>query len=262
MNELHAINLSITLSSKPILRDVSIRLQAGQLIGILGCNGTGKSTLIRALLGYIPATQGRVLLNGQPLATYSDRQRASLVGYLAQGHAIHWPLSVEQVVALGRLPHHDLQTVWTVHSESDQHVLDQAMRQAGVTHLCGRTVDTLSGGERARVLLARVLAGEPRILLADEPLAGLDPAYQLRIITLLRTLAEQGLAVAVVMHDLLLAARFCHRVLVLHDGQVLAEGTPEAVLNDGHLATAFGIAAQRVVVGDTEAIIPWRVANL
>ncbi len=255
MSALIAEQIDVALAGRLVLRRVSVAIRAGTLTGIMGCNGAGKSTLIRALLGYLPVSAGRVLLDGREIATYPDAERARQIAYLAQGHDVHWPLPVEQVVKLGRLPH---RYAWSKITAADQQAINRAMRQAGIAHLLGRTVDTLSGGERARVLLARALAGEPRILLADEPLAGLDPAYQLRILVLLRDLARQGLAVAVVLHDLALAARFCDDLILLHRHAVLADGPPDQVLSDAHLQSAFGIEARRAEMAGEIVLVPWQ----
>jgi iron complex transport system ATP-binding protein len=255
LSELVGQDLDLMLGGKPILKGVSVGVDKGLLTGILGCNGAGKSTLVRALVGYLPLHGGRVLLGGREHAKLGAAERARQIGYLAQGHSIHWPLPVERVVELGRLPH---RYSWRSLSGADRRAIDRALEQVGVEHLRGRTVDTLSGGERARVLLARVLAGEPRILLADEPLAGLDPAYQLRILALLRTLAKQGLAVALVMHDLSHAARFCDRLVLLHRSTVLAQGPPEQVLTDANLLAAFGIEARRSELDGERVLIPWQ----
>lgn len=255
MSALIAEQINVVLAGRPVLRQVSVTIGTGMLTGILGCNGAGKSTLIRALLGYLPLTCGRVLLDGREITTYPDAERAQQIAYLAQGHDIHWPLPVEQVVNLGRLPH---RYAWSKITAADQQAIDRALRQAGIEHLIGRTVDTLSGGERARVLLARALAGEPRILLADEPLAGLDPAYQLRILALLRDLAQHGLAVAVVMHDLPLAVRFCDHLILLHQNAVLSDGPPDQVLSDSHLMSAFGLEARRIEIAGETVLVPWQ----
>ncbi len=255
MSALIAEQIDVALAGRPVLQQVSAAIRDGTLTGILGCNGAGKSTLIRALLGYLSLTGGRVLLDGRELATYPDAERAQQIAYLAQGHDIHWPLPVEQVVNLGRLPH---RYAWSKITAADQQAIDRALRQAGIEHLIGRTVDTLSGGERARVLLARALAGEPRILLADEPLAGLDPAYQLRILALLRDLARQGLAVAVVLHDLALAGRFCDHLILLHQHAVLSDGPPDQVFTDAYLQSAFGITARRVEIAGESVLVPWK----
>jgi iron complex transport system ATP-binding protein len=255
VSELAAERIDVVVAGRTVLKGVRVTISAGRLTGILGCNGAGKSTLVRALLGYLPLAAGRVLLDGREHAAYSDAERARRIAYLAQGHAIHWPLPVERVVELGRLPH---RYTWKAPSAVDRGAIANALRQAGVGHLCGRTVDTLSGGERARVLLARALAGEPRILLADEPLAGLDPAYQLRILALLRVLSGQGLAVALVLHDLSVAARFCDHLVLLHESAVLAEGPPEHVLTDANLASAFRIEARRAEIAGERVLVPWQ----
>nr|VFJ69441.1 MAG: iron complex transport system ATP-binding protein [Candidatus Kentron sp. FW] len=259
MNELAGKGLRVVLAGKTVLREMDITIRPGFLTGILGPNGAGKSTLARALLGYLPLAGGRVTLGEKEIKSYSSGERARRIGYLAQGHTIHWPLLVEKVVELGRLPHRrGGQSATTMVTGTDRQAVERALEQAGIAHLRGRTMDTLSGGEKARVLLARVLAGEPGVLLADEPLAGLDPAYQLRIVALLRELAGQGLAVAVVMHDLTLAARFCDRVALLRDGALLAEGTPGQVLTDTHLASSFGIEARRADIAGEPVLVPWR----
>jgi iron complex transport system ATP-binding protein len=255
MSELVGQGINVMLGGKPVLQDVDVTIRPGRLTAILGRNGAGKSTLVRALLGYLPLASGRLLLDGRDHQTYSDSERARQIGYLAQGHQIHWPLPVEQVVELGRLPH---RYSWIAITPSDRQAVEYAMQQAGVTHLRGRTVDSLSGGKMARVLLARVLAGKPRILLADEPLAGLDPAYQLHIIALLRTLSKQGLAVALVMHDLSLAGRFCDHVVLLHHNTVLADGAPAHVLTNANLVTAFDIEACYAEIEGHSVLVPWQ----
>nr|VFJ78215.1 MAG: iron complex transport system ATP-binding protein [Candidatus Kentron sp. FW] len=255
MNELAGKALRVVLAGKTVLREVDITIRPGFLTGILGPNGAGKSTLARALLGYLPLAGGRVTLGEKEIKSYSSGERARRIGYLAQGHTIHWPLLVEKVVELGRLPYHRGGKSAT---GADRQAVEWALERAGVAHLRGRTMDTLSGGEKARVLLARVLAGEPGVLLADEPIADLDPAYQLRILGLLRELARQGMAVAIVLHDLMLATRFCDRLALLRDGALLVEGTPGEVLTDTHLASSFGIEARRADIAGEPVLVPWQ----
>nr|VFJ71427.1 MAG: iron complex transport system ATP-binding protein [Candidatus Kentron sp. FM]VFJ72621.1 MAG: iron complex transport system ATP-binding protein [Candidatus Kentron sp. FM]VFK18981.1 MAG: iron complex transport system ATP-binding protein [Candidatus Kentron sp. FM] len=256
VNELTGEGLRVVLAGKTVLREVDVTIHPGYLTGILGPNGAGKSTLARALLGYLPLASGRVMLGGREIESYSGGERARRIGYLAQGHIVHWPLLVEKVVELGRMAHR--RGGWAG-AEADRRAVERALERAGVAHLRGRTMDTLSGGERARVLLARVLAGEPDILLADEPLTGLDPAYQLRILALLREFADQGLAVAIVLHDITLAARFCARLVLLRDGALLAKGTPGQVLTDAYLALAFGIEARRADIAGEPVLVPWQI---
>jgi iron complex transport system ATP-binding protein len=242
------------------LRDVSVRLRPGRLTGILGCNGAGKSTLLRTLLGYLAPTRGSVNLDGRSLREWPDWERAARVAYIAQDHYVQWPMQVEHVVALGRMPHGYGRGIGLGElSDADRRATEGAMAAAGVSHLAGRTVDTLSSGERARVLLARALAVEPAVLLADEPLAGLDPAYQLHVSALLQQQAHAGKTVALVLHDLGIAARHCDELVLLHEGRVLAAGAPVTVLSDENLHIGFGIEALRFEHDGKQCLIPWNM---
>lgn len=218
-------DLRVSLGRREVVRGVSARLEAGTLVGILGPNGAGKSTLVRALLGLVPS-QGRVLIDGVPLAGLGRGEVARRIAYLPQGQILHWPLSVARLVALGRLPHLGPFSRLTA---QDHAAITRAMERAEVASLADRTATELSGGERARVLLARALAGEAPVLIADEPLASLDPEHQLHGMELLREQARAGGLVLAVLHDLSLAVRFCDRLLVLHDGRLVADGAPEVL---------------------------------
>lgn len=240
-------------NSRMLLNQVDCALHAGELLGIVGPNGAGKSTLLRTLLGFIAPCAGHITLQQQPFAHYSAQERARRLAYLAQNQQVHWPLPARDVVALGRLPHGD------AHTAATQSLIDTAMNAAGARMLAARNVLTLSGGERARVLLARALAVNAPILLADEPLAALDPAHQLQCMQLLHAQAVQGRAVAVVLHDLTLASRYCHRLLLLNQGHVVACGEPAQVLSDSHLAEVFGIQALRLPTEDGGCIVPWHI---
>lgn len=255
MTMLACENLSVQVGHRTLVRNLSLKLRAGDLLGIVGTNGAGKTTLLRALVGLLPSSQGRVELAEKALAAWPARARAKLLGYLPQGHSVHWPLPGRDVVALGRLPHGDAQT------SSGRLAIEQAMDITDTTAFAATTVQTLSGGERARVMLARVLAGNPAALLADEPLAALDPAHQLRMMALLQRQASQGRAIGMVLHDLALAARFCTRVAVLHQGQLLAEGPPASVLTDHILAQAFGVRGVRLEHAGVACTIPWELAD-
>jgi iron complex transport system ATP-binding protein len=241
---LAAEQLSVALRGREVVRGVSFTLDAGQFVGVLGPNGAGKSTLIRALLGLLPAS-GRALLNGQPVAALPRAATARQIAYLPQGQALHWPLSVERLVALGRLPH---LAPFSRLSAADEAAVARAMRLAEVEQLAHRTATELSGGERARVLLARALAVEAPALIADEPLASLDPEHQLHGMELLRAQAHGGGLVVAVLHDLALAARFCDRVLVLVDGRLVADGAPPTVLTPALLEQVYRVHAR--LIGD------------
>lgn len=254
MSILACESLGIRVGGRALLQDVSLTLRPGELLGIVGTNGAGKTSLLRALVGLTLPASGRVLLDGRALSGWSANVRARRVAYLPQSHAVHWPLPGRELVALARLPHGDAQRA------SGRRAIEQAMAATDTLAFGTTVVQTLSGGERARVLLARVLAGEPAVLLADEPLAALDPAHQLRMMALLQRQAADGRAVAVVLHDLALAARFCTRLIVLHQGRLLADGAPAAVLDEPTLAQAFGIEALRVHHGGEAWLLPWRLA--
>lgn len=239
MVSLAARNLSVRLGGRAAVRGVSASLGAGSLVGVLGPNGAGKSSLVRALLGLLPF-EGAATLDGEDVRRLPRAGIARRVAYLPQGQALHWPVSVERLVMLGRLPH---LAPFSRPGAGDRAAAARAMTRAGVTHLGDRTATELSGGERARVLLARALAVEAPALVADEPLAGLDPAHAIGVMELLRTEADAGALVAAVLHDLGLAARFCDRVLVMADGALVADGPPAHVLAPELLARVYGVTA-------------------
>lgn len=244
--------LSLTLGKRQVIDQVSISLAQGQLTGIIGCNGAGKSSLLGLLSGYRQPQAGEVFLGGSALTQLTPAERAKRLAFLPQGQVVHWPLSVERVVALGRLPHGPGMKL----GAEDRAAVNQAMTWTNVSHLAARNVNALSGGERGRVLLARALATQTPVLLADEPLAGLDPGCQLRLMDVLRGLTNDGMSIALVMHDLDLATRYCDRLCLLHQGRLLAEGSPEAVLTENNLTCAFGIKAWHGLIDNRRCLIP------
>ncbi|HYZ62960.1 MAG TPA: ABC transporter ATP-binding protein [Acetobacteraceae bacterium] len=247
---LDARGVALALGGRPVLRDVDAAVRPGELLGLIGANGAGKSTLLRVLAGLRRPDRGSVALDGVALEAIKPTRLALARAYLPQESTAHWSLTAEEVVGLGRLPHR-------ANPGDDPAAVERALRRTGTLELRGRRIDEVSGGERMRVLLARALAVEAPILLADEPIAGLDPLQQIRIMQVLRDLAAEGVAVVAVLHDLTLAARFCARLLLLHAGAVLADGAPDAVLTDGHLATAYGVSVRRL----EGAIVPWEAAS-
>jgi len=258
MTLLGASDVSVAFNGHRVVDRVDIAVARGELVGLIGPNGAGKTTLVRALAGLLAPTAGVVRFDGRPIAELPRRALARRLAYIAQGADCHWPLTVERVVALGRLPH---LAPWQRPGDNDRRAISAALEAADMTAFADRRATSLSAGERARALLARALAVEPAALLADEPVAALDPGHQLDLMTLLRRRTRDGAAVVVVLHDLSLAARFCHRLVLMHRGRVLAEGAPEAVLTADTLAAAYGIEALIGRHGDEPYVVPWRVVG-
>lgn len=240
--------LSLSFRHRTILDRVSGAFAPGRVAVILGANGAGKSSLLGCLAGLTTADSGTVTLDGRAIGSLDRRERARLIGLLPQKTDIHWDVSVRALVELGRLPHRGR---WGM-SAADHDAVAQALAATDCTHLADRPVQRLSGGEQGRVLLARVLAGQPRWLLADEPLASLDPAHQLDTLDRLRRCADEGAGVIVVLHDLALAARFADEILVMKDGALIASGPAEAVMTRETLARAYGVEVEigRLANGD------------
>ena len=251
---LAAQQLEVTLAGRSVLHDVSLSLPSGQLVALVGPNGAGKTTLLRALAGLVSSTGG-IEISGDRLSSLSLRERARRLGYLPQGHLVHWPLPAKDVVALGRYPHGATDPARL--SPRDEQAVLRAMRATNVVEFSERPVTELSGGERSRVALARVLAVEAPIVLADEPIASLDPRYQIDVMINLRSAADRGVLVVVVTHDLGLAARFSDTVLVLSDGRLVAQGKPEQALSEQIMADVFRISAYRADYRNETVILPW-----
>ena len=238
---MRAERIGVRLGPRQVLTGVSAEFRPSEVTAILGPNGAGKSTLLACLAGLRSPDQGQVWLGPDPILSMPPRLRAQKLGFIPQSPEVAWALEVEILVGLGRTPHIGARGL----SREDGEAVSRAMVAAGIEDLAGRDVTTLSGGERARVLIARALAGEPDWLLADEPLTGLDPGHQLDVAALFRAMAhDQGKGVIVTLHDLTLAARMADRILVLWDGGVLSDGLPERALSAEVLAQAYGIEAR------------------
>lgn len=244
MSLLAVEGITLRRGSATVLDDVSLVVSEGEFVGLLGPNGAGKTSLLLTALGLLPA-DGETRLKGDPLMRLSASERARRVAYLPQEREISWPLPVEALVALGRTPHRAAAAPLGV---ADHIAVRRAMAAMDVDQFAERPATELSGGERARVLIARALAQETPLLIVDEPTAGLDPAHQLALMEQLQNLARGGRGVLASLHELGLAALFCDRLVVLKDGRKVAEGAPDAVLSDELLATVYGVRAmtQRV----------------
>ena len=254
MSALSAGGVTVRLGARAIVRDASLALDAGELVAMVGPNGAGKTTLMRALAGLVPA-DGAIMLDGKPIDSLKPRERARAIAYLPQGHVFHWPMPVASIVMLGRAPHAD--TFSTTTAEDRAAVL-RALAMTETATFAERPVTTLSGGERARVALARALATQAPVLLADEPTAALDPRHQLTVMELLRQAAHGGSAILAIMHDLTLAARFADRVVVMDRGALVADASPAEALAPKRLADVFGIDAAMVSVDNKHVPIASR----
>ena len=242
MSDLSVRNLSLTIGEKQILQDVSADMSKGELVGLIGPNGAGKSSFLKAVLGLHDTVGTSMTFEGKDLEVLTLKERSKLFAYAAQGAPVHWPLSVEYIVGLGRAPHLN---PWQSMSQRDKSLVDQALEKTDCLHLKSQSVMTLSGGERARVMLARALATDTPYLFADEPVASLDPAHQLQVMDILKSEAREGKGVMVVLHDLGLALRYCDHLILLHEGRTVGQGEPEAILNEENLNRVFGVQAER-----------------
>lgn len=239
MSLLSCSRLGVAISGKTILNAVSLTIDVGKVTAIVGPNGAGKSTLLSCLAGLREPSSGSVMLDDAVLSGMKPRDRARRLAFLPQTPEIAWSVEARTLIELGRTPFVGARG----QTEADRAAVDRAMTAANVRAFEHRIVDTLSGGERARVLIARALAGEPEWLLADEPLTGLDPAHQLDAAALFRRLADDGTGVIVTLHDLSMALRMADRIVVLAEGGVLADEPPATALTPEVLRRAYGVEA-------------------
>lgn len=240
MKRLAARTLSVDLGSRRALSGVDLAFESGRFAVIVGPNGAGKTTLLRSLAGLLPPTEGTVTLDGASIARMRAAERARAIAYLPQNGGVAWPLPVRDVVALGRLPHGERPDGL---GEAGREAVAAAMAAADVRDFAERPATELSGGERARVLLARALATKAPVLLADEPVAALDPRHELMVLEVLRAQARAGALVVVIMHNLTLAARFADEVVLLDRGGLQVHAPPAEVFTPERLAASFGISA-------------------
>ena len=245
---LSATDISVRLGGRTIVDNASVALSAGEFVALVGPNGAGKTTLLKALAGLVPAF-GEVAFEGQAASSLKAREKARHLAYLPQGHSFSWPLPAGEIVALGRYPHAD---PFSPVSDKDREAVAHALDITGTKDFADRIVTTLSGGERARVALARVLATQAKVLLADEPIMSLDPRHQFVVMDVLRHAARAGGAVLAVIHDLALASRYATRVLVLEKGRIVADDRPELALNPQRIAEIFGVEVDMIRIGDTQ----------
>ncbi|MDO4686389.1 MAG: heme ABC transporter ATP-binding protein [Corynebacterium sp.] len=232
---LEARNLSVSIGGRKLLNDVSIEAYPGEVLGLIGPNGAGKSTLLAALSGDLIPDSGEVRVCGMNVRQASSLELARRRSVMLQDVSVSFAFLVRDVVAMGRRP-------WsrTAHTGNDDELIDAALTVTEVSHLAERDIMTLSGGERARVALSRVLAQQTPVVLLDEPTAALDIGHQEQALGLVQGMARGGAAVVVVLHDLNAAAHYCDRIVCLADGKVAASGGVEAVYTDQILSSVYG----------------------
>jgi len=243
MSQLNVQALQLVRGERRILDDVNLSFDSGCVTAVLGPNGAGKSTLLACVAGLLKPSGGTVELDGEPTLTMRSAARARRIAFLPQSPEIAWPIDVETLVGLARIPFHGATS-----EADDAAAVNRAMASTHTAQWAKRIVSTLSGGERARALLARVFAGEPEWILADEPFAGLDPAHQFEAADLLCAYAGAGRGVVLTIHDLTLAARIADRIVILQDGKIAADGTPAQALTAATLRAVYGIDAEWLTV--------------
>ncbi len=253
---LEAKELQFNIAGRSIISGASFEVITGEVLGLIGPNGAGKSTLLRLVAGLLNPASGKVRLEGQELARYSPRQLARQVATVPQTTVLDFGFTCLEVVLMGRSPHLGR---FETENTMDYQIAREALATTGTAHLEERAVPALSGGERQLVFVARALAQQPRLLLLDEPISNLDINHQLQVLELARHLSAEGVTVITALHDLNLAARFCQRLLLLAEGQVLALGTPEEVLTAENLKIAYRVEAE---VGYHPTTGAWSVTAL
>jgi len=244
--------IEVTLGGRAVLRGVDLAVEPGEVVGLLGRNGAGKTSLLRVAAGTLAPDAGRVSLGGAPLASLDRRERARRAAYVPQETQVPFAFTAAEVVLMGRTPHLGFLGFESAH---DLAVAQHALERMGVAALADRNVQELSGGERQLVVMARALAQESELLLLDEPTAFLDLRHRLEVLSVVRERVAAGASALCVSHDLAVAARFCDRVALLADGCVLALGPPREVLRPDTLRAAYGIEADVLLGADGVAVV-------
>ncbi len=241
MSELELDNVSVSIGGTQIVKSISFGVKPGEFVALLGPNGAGKTTIIRAITGLTPYA-GSIKLDKREVSDIEAYKRGKLMSYIPQGHDVHWPMRVRDIVGLGRLPYRPM---FSAEVHEDQIAIDEALEITDLKTLSDRKFDQLSGGEKSRVMIARALATEASLLLADEPTAALDPYNQLHMLELLRSYADKGRCVIAVLHDILLAAQFADKVVLLKNGHCMEVGPSEKVLCEDNLKEVYQVQASQ-----------------
>jgi iron complex transport system ATP-binding protein len=240
MTVLRLQDARVTLDGRDIIQNVTCQAGPGEMVGLLGPNGAGKTTTVRALLGLQKLSSGSASIDGIAIAALSFRARAQKLAYLPQARQMAWPIIVREAVALGRFAYG---TSYGKLGSDDQIAIDQAIHDCDLEALANRSVASLSGGELARVHIARAFASTAPAIIADEPTSALDPSHAFGVLELLQTKARQGGVVVVILHDLALAARFCSKIILLNQGKIVASGAPKDALTIENITEIYKMRA-------------------
>jgi iron complex transport system ATP-binding protein len=247
-------HVSVDLGGRPVLHDIRLSLGGASLVALLGPNGAGKSTVLKAIAGLLPSA-GQISIEGKAVDRMPSNDRARNIGYLPQGHQVFWPLPAREIVALGRFPHGVSDPARL--DAGSAAIIDAAMARTDCRDFADRPVTALSGGERARVMLARALAIQAPILLADEPTAALDPRHQIAVMRELAAEARAGALVIAATHDIALASRLADAVILMDKGRIVAHGAPAEVLTDQRIREVFGVEAIHPEIAGQRVVLPW-----
>lgn len=241
-------NITTGYDENKILTDISFSVRQGEFVGIIGKNGAGKSTLLKALRGFLPLNKGSIRLLERDLASYAQRELATMIAYLQQQIELTFDYTAEDMVMAGRYPY---MKWWEQHGDQDKAIVEACMKYTGVYELKDTPIKAMSGGQRQRVLLAKILAQQTPVLFLDEPASGLDLFYQEEIFRFCQEMCSRGKTVIMVVHELNLAARYCSRVMLINNGSVIADDKPSAVLTDQLLTQAYGVSIRSLINPDT-----------
>ena len=235
-------DLHYTYGKHLVLDGIDLPIIEGEVIGILGPNGCGKTTLLKNLNKNLSPCGGCVMLDGEDLSGLSKKEIARNIAVVPQTNEVHFAFTVRDMVSMGRMP---FQGMMGGASSEDERIVDEAIERTGLSMYVDRHINTMSGGERQRVIIARAIAQTPKILLMDEPTLHLDISMQFDALNLVHRLSkETGLTVVIVSHDLAMVARYCDRIVMLHDHRIHAIGKPEEVLTEENMRTVFNVDAE------------------
>jgi cobalamin transport system ATP-binding protein len=236
---LRITNLNFAYHESNVLNDISFSVSPSEFVGIIGPNGTGKSTLLKVILGFLQTSKDCVQLHSKPLAEYPQKELGKLIAYVPQETEFSFSFTVKEIVRMGRYPY---SKGITIISDEDEKIVNESMQQLEITKFANRNFNELSGGEKQRVVIASALAQQPQILLLDEPTSALDLHHQIDIYRILKTLQkETNLTAIVVTHDINLAAQNCERILLMNNGEIVKDGKPDEVLQFKLLQEIFGV---------------------